>query len=404
MNLSQITETELSERKEMLLRFPNFVPIKADLTEFRGWLRLCDRNVPIFLRCGDAHGEVEVTSPDGLLASLMDRLNADSPELVEKIKKMRKPSSYLHELLNALNRLVERGEYNNGFAAEGADLSSRRVSGAKTFRLILDKLISTIGVESLKEVSKNRLTLTYRDMDMTYNIIEGRVVNSSIPRELLAKTAGLYRPREVADAFTVFKDFINKLQPFYDSLKSLDSLAWVVDPSDLRRPYRRVALEDSLALQITFTDPLQLEKPPLLELLGCPSSGVGFREILRRAEWSRKWDSQQDVLDNLRMALGDELRLVRIQENSQVDITCAICYAYRLGEQIPDVFCAHRSCRRAYHIECFRSWALQWGVEQGAIRAHTAVTGGSFAPCVYCEQPVAILTTAVTTTAAVVPC
>lgn len=56
-------------------------------------------------------------------------------------------------------------------------------------------------------------------MDMTYNIIEGRVVNSSIPRELLAKTAGLYRPREVADAFTVFKDFINKLQPFYDSLK-----------------------------------------------------------------------------------------------------------------------------------------------------------------------------------------
>lgn len=39
----------------------DFVPIKADLTEFRGWLRLCDRNVPIFLRCGDAHREVRET-------------------------------------------------------------------------------------------------------------------------------------------------------------------------------------------------------------------------------------------------------------------------------------------------------------------------------------------------------
>lgn len=70
----------------------------------------------------------------------------------------------IYSLSFTVCRLVERGEYNNGFAAEGADLSSRRVSGAKTFRLILDQLISTIGVESLKEVSKNRLTLTYRGL------------------------------------------------------------------------------------------------------------------------------------------------------------------------------------------------------------------------------------------------
>ncbi|OQR80315.1 E3 ubiquitin-protein ligase FANCL-like, partial [Tropilaelaps mercedesae] len=100
-------------------------------------------------------------------------------------------------------------------------------------------------------------------MDMTYDMLQGRVLCASIPQELLAENPALCQPREVADAFAVFKDLVNKLEPFYQSLRSLDSSAWIVDPSDLRQFYRRVVLEDSLALQITFTNPLHPGKPPL---------------------------------------------------------------------------------------------------------------------------------------------
>ncbi|OQR69667.1 E3 ubiquitin-protein ligase FANCL-like, partial [Tropilaelaps mercedesae] len=97
-------EANLLARKEMLHRFPSFVPTKADLSEFRGWLRLCGRSVLVDVRCHSGNQEIAVTSSNGLLQSLLKELKADAPELLEKIQHMHQPAAYLCELVNALNR------------------------------------------------------------------------------------------------------------------------------------------------------------------------------------------------------------------------------------------------------------------------------------------------------------
>lgn len=56
-------------------------------------------------------------------------------------------------------------------------------------------------------------------MDMKYNMSDGRIESASIPQELLSKTPSLVRPRGAVDAFAAFKDLVDKLEPFYQSLK-----------------------------------------------------------------------------------------------------------------------------------------------------------------------------------------
>lgn len=57
-------------------------------------------------------------------------------------------------------------------------------------------------------------------MDMKFNLSEGRIESASFPQELLPETSFTGRQRGLIEAFASFKEVVEKLEPFYESLRS----------------------------------------------------------------------------------------------------------------------------------------------------------------------------------------
>ncbi|XP_003740813.1 E3 ubiquitin-protein ligase FANCL [Galendromus occidentalis] len=351
----------------LLSRFPGLIPLKSDLSLYRGSVKCGARDVELELRC-DADG-IKLQTEDVQLSTLQKRLETQNPEFFAKIRSIKDPNRFLHEFLSAAETLRDH----DGNQKEYQPLN------ALTYRSVFEKL-QKIGREYFCGIDKDLVTLRVGDLEMTYSLSAEAIKSATVPQSLLKELSS--RKCDLLDAFNSFRTKAEQLRKFYESLESLDQSTWVIDPSDLRQAYRRVALEKSSILQITFLDPLQTGEPPILEFFGCRSSFQDFASLFKDRKWSRKWNPVVDVLENLRIAFGETIKFLPKEETAECSIACAICYAYLLGDQTPKVFCENSQCHRPYHEECFRIWALEQEAEHGLRRAVLT------APCVYCEKQI----------------
>lgn len=141
---------------------------------------------------------------------------------------------------------------------------------------------------------------------MTYSLSEEMVKSATVPLQVLKQLCS--KKCDILEAFESFRTNAGRLRKFYESLESesgpidgafhetdwnyrtrhshfldrdpvyvaqlrsfilchvlaLDSTHWIIDPSDLKQAYRRVALEKSSILQITFHDPLKVGEAPIV--------------------------------------------------------------------------------------------------------------------------------------------
>lgn len=70
-----------------------------------------------------------------------------------------------------------------------------------------------------KCIEVHRFFLLFSGNEMKYNLSEGRIETTTIPREVLTKVPSLLQKRKIIETFAGFKTIVDKLQPLYQSMK-----------------------------------------------------------------------------------------------------------------------------------------------------------------------------------------
>lgn len=67
------------------------------------------------------------------------------------------------------------------------------------------------------------------------------------------------------------------------------------------------------------------------------------------------WDEKKFVRENLKRVL--EINFPKKPaEDDENDMECAICYSYKLENEIPDQTCENKKCKKAFHHSCLFEW------------------------------------------------
>ena len=102
------------------------------------------------------------------------------------------------------------------------------------------------------------------------------------------------------------------------------------------------------------------------------------------------WDTSGDMMprENLERVL--EIKLPRAKHGGEAEdelsMECGICYAYRLGDLVPDTACDRAECAKPYHRECLVEWLR-------ALPDTRQSFNTLFGKCVYCELPITVSVT-----------
>lgn len=149
---------------------------------------------------------------------------------------------------------------------------------------------------------------------------------------------------------------LEQYQLLWSILEDVDGQLWVLDPEQPRRSdvTRRVALGNCSSLIFTV-DPLNPKARPTWQLLGSDKVIDPLQETLN-CNFERDWDVNLGLVENWRNLLRIEMpsRLTSKLEDIQVD--CAICYSYKLADNIPEVSCAEKRCKQVFHAVCLYEW------------------------------------------------
>ncbi|CAO3587421.1 unnamed protein product [Absidia cylindrospora] len=201
---------------------------------------------------------------------------------------------------------------------------------------------------------------------------------------------------------------LNQYLPFFDTMDQLDKNARILDPSKPLRSdsWRRIALGNHCSLQLTVYDPTRpTHQPPMIRFFGNEKNVTPFQQAWQRFLDAKEWQPTTSLLDNLISPLpsiarknmlmdGDAGDGAMINDSKDDDMSCAICYAYKLdmssdgktssrNQETPDTICANQQCNRGFHPSCLFEW----------LRSNPSTTKSFnilFGNCPYCNDKITI--------------
>lgn len=193
----------------------------------------------------------------------------------------------------------------------------------------------------------------------------------------------------LVDIYSNFVDNIEKYRPLRKMLRDLDENTWVLDPPDessrnsLEYTYRRVALLKGVSLQIDFNPENSVNQLPALKFLGSDEKTCPLREVL--SSNMEDYDPDYTLVQNLERILELEFpQRECLEEQEDLNLECAICYSYRLGDQFPTESCDDPAgCGKSFHEACLFEW-LRSLPEQCSKMSFRSI----FGQCPYCEKPI----------------
>jgi E3 ubiquitin-protein ligase FANCL len=172
------------------------------------------------------------------------------------------------------------------------------------------------------------------------------------------------------------------MEDLWDILDDIDQNTWVLEPE--RPTYstttRRVALGNHCSLQITV-DVNRPRSVPECRFLGADSVVMQLREQLNKN--LHKWNSTLTVRNNLELILQISFPSPKTTKKEDFSMECAICYAYRLENDIPDRVCDNNKCSKAFHRVCLYEWLR-------AIPTTRQSFDTMFGACPYCSTPISV--------------
>lgn len=195
---------------------------------------------------------------------------------------------------------------------------------------------------------------------------------------------------KLIDIYSSFVDNIDKYRPLRRMFRDIDQNTWVLDPADeparksLEYTYRRVAISKGVSLQIDLKPDSTPDEIPGLKFLGSDDKVRPLREVLSRN--LENYDPDYTLVQNLERILELEFPLQQssMEEQEDLNLECAICYSYRLGEQFPTETCDDPAgCGKSFHEACLFEW-LRSLPEQCSKMSFRSIFGN----CPYCDKQI----------------
>ncbi|ELT94077.1 hypothetical protein CAPTEDRAFT_182288 [Capitella teleta] len=186
----------------------------------------------------------------------------------------------------------------------------------------------------------------------------------------------------LADIFHQFRNQLALFQEFWDAMDEIDSKVWVLEPEQPTRSCcaRRIALGQSASLQMEVL-PLHPKHLPSCLFLGADHVTDPLRENFNQN--IQRWDHTQSLLSNLETILQMTFPSPCTTSKEDVTVSCGICYAYRLEDQLPDQQCEDKRCAQPFHASCLYEWLR-------SMPDHRQSFNIIFGQCPYCSQPITV--------------
>lgn len=182
------------------------------------------------------------------------------------------------------------------------------------------------------------------------------------------------------DVYNQCEGHIELFQDFWRQCDELDSKTCIIEPENPKKSetFRRIAISKFVSLHIQI-DPKSPRTIPECRFLGADSAIQSIREKFNRN--LHQWDIKKTVKENLEFMIETELPVPALNPVEEFNIECAICYAFKLDNVIPDRICDNSNCGRAYHNACLYEWLA-------SVRTNRQSFDTIFGECPYCQNPI----------------
>lgn len=155
-----------------------------------------------------------------------------------------------------------------------------------------------------------------------------------------------------------FEEVVNVFQDFWNLISLVDANCWVLDPPSptFKDVFRRIKLSNTLSVAFTV-NPYQPRQLPIIKLFGRQTDVDNFQEVLQKNLSKDMWDCNQDLIYNISNVLdvtipnkmfSEDIDMFGVAEEEE----CAICYEWRLNNEIPNEICEKITCKSLFHTTC----------------------------------------------------
>lgn len=158
----------------------------------------------------------------------------------------------------------------------------------------------------------------------------------------------------IAEANETFSRQLKTFQRFWNELDELHARCWVLEPQrDQRdRTMLRVAVDQTVSVQLLL-DAKEPTSLPSIRFLG-PDVSVGpLKDLLNKniSAWSRALSVRANLEACLERSLPPKPSATDASA-ALLQMECAVCYAFHLGDEMPTKSCNNAACGRSYHQTC----------------------------------------------------
>lgn len=252
--------------------------------------------------------------------------------------------------------------------------------------------IENIGWDSLIFISQDlhKIQFKIQDSDKVNHIVE-ILLDSDYP--LVAPKCSIVTPvplelqwnpnhSTLNDVIAQCKKHLLKFQDFWKICDDIDSHTCVLEPERPTKAHviRRISISKHVSLHLEI-NPFSPRSVPECRFLGSDSAISTVKSKLNKN--LHLWDSNKTIRENLEFIMELKLPTPKDTKDEELNLACAICYSYRLVNEIPDKICDNPNCRKSYHASCLYQWL-------SSIRSNRHSFDTIFGQCPYCQEQISV--------------
>jgi len=204
--------------------------------------------------------------------------------------------------------------------------------------------------------------------------------NCSLP-EAVALTWNS-KTSNLSDVMTQYSKALEKYEDFWGVMEDIDKNTCVLEPQhpSMAETMRRIAAVKHVSLQINV-DPLAPRSVPECQFLGAETAISPLRDKLNLN--LHQWNYKLTLRQNLESVLEIKFPSPSTAKKEDLNMECAICYTYRIEEEIPDKVCDGKNCGRPFHASCLTLWLKN-------VPSNRQTLNTIYGKCPYCEEPITV--------------
>eukprot|EP01095_Lingulamoeba_sp_RSL-Kostka_P012518 TRINITY_DN4984_c1_g1_i2.p1 TRINITY_DN4984_c1_g1~~TRINITY_DN4984_c1_g1_i2.p1 ORF type:complete len:378 (-),score=52.25 TRINITY_DN4984_c1_g1_i2:8-1141(-) len=341
--------------------FPLLVPENDELDTFSGFIEIEQYSIPFRIEIEKGNLQNSKIQSSSELVELLDGIGGIDL-LYSRLKNSNSLSNFFLELKDLIERAIKYQKSNTN-ALLKTPVSSYKLST----RLIsdLDGLWDNI---EWVHPSLTSIHISFHDGNNRKHVVEINLPDNYPIEPPLCNVAF---PRVVefnwdpnidtlSTVINQIQEQSDRYQDLWEQLEDFDENCCVLEPEHptYSSCFRRIAIDKHSSLQIEI-DPIDpCQSVPECRFLGADRTILPLKTKYRKN--FKLWKKNHCIRENLETIL--EISFISKKDkdtsnfNWQQEMCCAICYSYRMNNDVPDRICDNVNCSKGFHTFCLSEW------------------------------------------------